>query len=178
MVLATVGSGVYKFFLLLHILSAIIGFGGVMLNGAYAARARQQSDREALAIQQANSWVTLNIAMYFIYAVFVFGLITAIIGKPAVKFSQGWLSAAMALYIVGIAISHAVMIPTSKKLGRALSGLANGPQPGGAGDGRQAQVAEVDALSRRLGIFGAILNLLIIVILFLMVVKPGLNTAL
>src|SRR5262245_49865112 len=178
MVLATVGSGVYKFFLLLHILSAIIGFGGVMLNGAYAARARQKPGREGLAILEANSWITMNIAMYFIYAVFVFGFITALIGKPAVKFSQGWLSAAMALYIVGIAISHAVMFPGTKKMQKLLATLAEGPPPAGARSGPPPEVAEVHALDRRLGIFGAILSLIVVVILFLMVVKPGLNTSL
>jgi uncharacterized membrane protein len=173
MVLATVGSGVYQFFLWLHILSAIIGFGGVMLNGAYAAKARQKPGREGLAIVEANAFVSLSIAEYFIYAVFVFGLITAIIGKPVVKFSQGWLSAAMALYIVGIAISHAVMIPGTKKMQKLLATLADGPAPGGGGSGPPPEVAEAEALGRRLGIFGAILNLLVLVILFLMVVKPG-----
>jgi len=178
MVLATVGSGVYKFFLLLHILSAIIGFGGVMLNGAYAAQARQRPGREGLAIFETNAWITMNIAMYFIYAVFVFGLITALIGKPAVKLSQGWLSAAMALYIVAIAISHAVMIPGTKKMQKLMATLADGPAPGASRSGPPPEVAEVHALDRRLGIFGAILSVIVIVILFLMVVKPGLNTAL
>jgi uncharacterized membrane protein len=178
MVLATVGSGVYKAFLFLHILAAIVGFGGVMLNGAYAVQARKKPGREGLAIFQANEFVTLRIAIYSIYAVFVFGLITAIIGKPAVKFSQAWLSTAMLLYIIGIAISHAVMIPSSKKMEKLLVKMAAGPAPGTAGGGPPPEAAEAEALGKRLALFGGILNLLVIVVLFLMVVKPGLNTAL
>ena len=175
MVLATAGSGVYKLFLYLHILSAIVGFGAVMLNGVYAVQARQRPGREGLAVFQANFFVT-KIGEYFIYAVFVFGLITAIIGKPAIKFSQGWLSASMALYIVAIAISHAVMIPGTKRMEQLLTTLSAGPPPGAAGSGPPPEVAEVEALGRRLGQFGAILNLIVLVVLFLMVVKPGLNT--
>src|SRR5205807_8308908 len=105
LLLATFNSGIYQFFLFLHILSAIVGFGSVVLNGVYAVQARQRPGREGLAIFQANEFVTMRIAEFAIYAVFVFGLITAILGDPYIKFSQAWLSIAMALYIVGIAIS-------------------------------------------------------------------------
>ena len=77
MLLATsYNTGVYQFFLFLHILAAIVGFGSVVLNGVYAAQARQRGGREGLAIFQANAFVTMRIAEYAIYAVFVFGLIT------------------------------------------------------------------------------------------------------
>jgi hypothetical protein len=172
-VLATYNSGVYQAFLYLHILAAIVGFGSVMLNGVYAMQAKQRPGREGLAIFEANLFVT-KMAEYAIYAVFVFGLITAILGDPYIKFSQAWLSAAMGLYIVGIAISHAVMIPSAKKMGTLLTKLAAGPPPGAAAGGPPPEVAEVEALGKRMGMFGAILNLLVVVVLFLMVVKPGL----
>ena len=178
MVLAVVGSGVYKLFLYLHILSAIVGFGAVMLNGVYAAEVRKRPGREGQAIFEANSFVSLHIAEYAIYAVFVFGLITGIIGKPAIKFSQAWLSIAMLLYIVGIAISHAVMIPGTKKMGRLMSELNAGPPPGAGATGRPPQVAEMEAIGKRLAMGGMVLNLILVVILFLMVVKPGLTTTL
>jgi len=171
MVLATVGSGVYQLFLYLHIATAIVGFGGVVLNGVYAAQARKRPGREGLAIVEANTFVSTQVAEYAIYAVFVFGLITAIIGKPVIKFSQGWLSGAMGLYIVGIAISHAVMIPGSKKMVALLTKLSEGGSPGQGGP--PPEVAEVEATGKRLALFGMILNVLLAVILFLMVVKPG-----
>jgi hypothetical protein len=173
MVLATFDSGVYQLFLYLHILSAIIGFGSVMLNGVYAAQARQRPGREGLAIFEANSFVSLRIAEYAIYGVFVFGLITALLGDPVIEFSDFWLSAAMALYIAAIVISHTVMIPSTKKMGVLLTRLAEGPPPGAAAGGRPPEVAEVEALGKRLGTFGAILNLIVLVVLYLMVVKPG-----
>ena len=49
MVLATVGSGVYKLFLFLHILTAILGFGAVLWNAAYAVQARKRPGPGGLA---------------------------------------------------------------------------------------------------------------------------------
>ena len=173
MVLAVVGSGVYKTFLYLHILSAIVGFGAVVLNGVYAAEVRKRPGREGQAIFEANSFIALHIAEYVIYGVFVFGFITALIGKPAVKFSQAWLSTSMVLYLVGIAITHAVMIPSTKRMGVLLNELNAGPPPGAGATGPPPQVAEVQAVGKRLALGGMVLNLLLVVILFLMVVKPG-----
>ena len=34
-------SGIYKFLLVLHLIAVVVGFGGVMLNGVYAARAKR-----------------------------------------------------------------------------------------------------------------------------------------
>src|SRR3954462_10301390 len=177
MVLAVVGSGVYKTFLYLHILTAIVGFGAVMLNAVYAAESRKRPGPEGRAIFEANRFVT-GIAQYVIYAVFVFGLITAIIGKPAVKFSQAWLTNSMVLYIIGIGISHGVMIPGGKRMSVLLAELSEGPPPGAGATGPPPQVAEVEAVGKRLALGGTILSLIVVVVLFLMVVKPGLNTAL
>ena len=69
-----IDSGTYKLFLVLHILSAIIGFGAVFLNAIYGQQARARKGREGLAISQANFLVS-SIGMYFIYAVFVFGIL-------------------------------------------------------------------------------------------------------
>lgn len=178
MVLATIGSGVYKLFLYLHILSAIIGFGGVLLNGAYAAQARKRPGPGGLAISEANEFVSARIAEMFIYAVFVFGLITAIIGKgdgSPVAFDKAWLSASMLLYIVGLGIAHAVLKPSHKKINNLLREMNAAPPAAG---GPPPQVAEVEALGKRLALFGMINTVLFLIILFLMVVKPGVNTAL
>jgi uncharacterized membrane protein len=170
MVLATVGSGVYKLFLFLHILCAVVGFGGVLLNGAYAAQAQKRPGPGGLAISEANEFISGKIAEMFIYAVFVFGIITAIIGRPVVKFDQGWLSGAMGLFVVGLAIAHAVLIPGHRKINNLLREMAAGPAPSA---GPPPQVAQVEALGKRQALFGMLNSLIFLIILFLMVVKPG-----
>lgn len=48
------GDNSYDLVLLLHILTAIIGFGAVFLNGLYGAQVRARRGSEGLAILQAN----------------------------------------------------------------------------------------------------------------------------
>ena len=152
------GTGVYRLFLFLHIASAIVGFGGVTLNGLYASKALRRRGAEGAAISEVNYEVS-HVAEFAIYAVFVFGLIVAILGNNhGLKMSQAWLSIAMLLYFVAIGISHAVLIPTHKKLNAALRA-----DDGGA----------IDALNKRAAAAGGTLNLILAVILFLMVFKPG-----
>ena len=50
--LATVQSGAYKFVLVLHLAAAIVGFGGVVLNGIYGRLAMRASGPEGLAINE------------------------------------------------------------------------------------------------------------------------------
>src|SRR6266480_1919439 len=52
--LADNGSGPYKLLLVLHILSAIVGLGAVMLNGLYAAQAARRPRALGLAVSEAN----------------------------------------------------------------------------------------------------------------------------
>ncbi len=73
-----INSGIYKLVLVLHILTAIIGFGAVFLNGIYGQQARSRRGSEGLAISQANFLVS-RIGQYFIYAVFIFGVLLVVL---------------------------------------------------------------------------------------------------
>ena len=55
-----VTSFAYRLVLLLHILSAIIGFGGVLLNGVYASRAKKRPPAEGLAVMEVNTFVSVT----------------------------------------------------------------------------------------------------------------------
>ncbi|MDQ1396931.1 MAG: hypothetical protein QOG64_2190 [Acidimicrobiaceae bacterium] len=159
MVLAAgVGSGVYRFFLLLHILSAVVGFGGVMLNGVYAAQAKRRGGAEGAAVSEANYEVS-KIAEYAIYAVFVFGVITVSLGKDDVKFSQSWVGISMVLYLIAAVVARLVLIPGHRQLNELMR----------AGASR----TELASREKRLAAVGGTLNLVFVVILFLMVFKPG-----
>ena len=110
-----VGSSIYKFVLVLHILSAIVGFGGVILNGFYAQQAKARRGPAGLAVAQANFAVT-KIAQRFIYAVFVTGLLVVAMSDGFWDMGETWLSMAMFLYVVGLGISHGAMQPTVRKM--------------------------------------------------------------
>ena len=174
-ILATYRNGVYDFFLLLHILCAIIGFGAVYLNALYGQEVRKRPGPEGLAVFEANFRIS-KIAEYFIYAVFVFGLVllalaTSPVGDAHVfKFSQTWVWLAIVVYVVGLGVSHGVLMPSLKKM-RTLMGemIAAGPPVGGP----PPQASEMEQLGKKVGAAGATLNVLLVVILALMIWKPG-----
>ena len=173
MLVATINGGLYKLCLVLHILCAIVGFGAVFLNGIYGQqmKARLQSGRvaEAVGIYEANLTVS-KIGEYFIYAVFIFGFALLGLSDSVWKFSQTWVWLAVVLYVIGIGLSHGVLMPTVKRMGVLMHELAAGPPPAG---GPPPQAAEMASLGQRMGIVGPVLNIILIVILFLMVWKPG-----
>src|SRR5437870_3805140 len=110
-----VNSGIYKFLLVLHILSAIVGLGAVMLNGLYAAQTRQRPGPAGRAVLEANAFVSA-IATYFIYALAVFGIALIYTSDKAWKFSQTWTWLALLLYLIAVGIAHAVLTPGARRI--------------------------------------------------------------
>ena len=164
-------SGIYKFLLVLHLIAVVVGFGSVMLNGVYAARAKRAGGREGVAIAEANTFVSDKVAELFIYAVPILGILLIVTSDEVWKFDQKWISFSLLLYIIGIALSHAVLRPTVKKLNALTAQLAAaGPMPSAGGP--PPEVAEVEALGKRAGAVGAALNVIVVVVIALMVWKP------
>lgn len=158
MPVASVGSFGYNLLLVLHIGAAIIGFGGVALSGVYNRKA-MQAGSAAANISSVNFEVN-KLAEYAIYLVPILGI--GLIGASGgvYTFSQAWVSASFALYIIALGVAHGVLIPGHRKLNTALA--AGGPSS-----------PEVASLNRRVAVSGGIANLLWVVILVLMVWKPG-----
>src|SRR5829696_2657181 len=164
-------SGIYKFLLVLHLIAVVVGFGSVMLNGVYAARAKRAGGREGVAIAEANTFVSDKVAELFIYAVPILGILLIVTSDEVWEFDQKWISFSLLLYIIGIALSHAVLRPTVKKLNALTAQLAAaGPMP--SAGGAPPEVAEVEALGKRAGAVGAVLDVIVVVVIALMVWKP------
>jgi uncharacterized membrane protein len=164
-----VNSGIYKFLLVLHILSAIVGLGAVMLNGLYAAQVQRRPGPAGRAVFEANVYVS-QIAEYVIYAVAVFGIALIYTSDKVWKFSQTWTWLSLLLYLTAIGISHAVMKPGARRVLALMNEMEQAPPPAG---GAPPQVAQVQEVGKRLGIGGATLDIIVVVILFLMIWKPG-----
>ena len=162
-------SGIFKFLLVLHILSAIVGLGAVMLNALYGAEAKSRPGPTGRAVAEANFRVS-TVSEYARYAILGFGILLVLASDEAIKFSNTWVWLAMLLFIIAIGISHAVMIPSSKKMQALMLQMEQGPPPAG---GAPPQVAEMQDLGKRLAAGGATLNILVVVILALMIWKPG-----
>jgi uncharacterized membrane protein len=160
--------------LLLNITSVVVGIGGVMLNGVYGIQAKKRPGPGGLAITEANEAVS-NIAEYVVYLIPVFGILL-VLRIDGFEFSQTWVWLAILLYVTALGIVHGIMVPTVKKmitLQREL--VAMGPPPEGApAGGPPPQVAQLEAHGKKLGTFGPVLNIIAVVIIGLMIWKPGL----
>jgi uncharacterized membrane protein len=171
-VLAAFGSDAYKIVLVLHILCAIVGFGAVFLNALYGQQAKARKGPEGLAISEANLLVS-KVGEYFIYAVFLLGIALVLMGDDVWDFGQTWVWLSIVLYLIAIGVSHGLLAPRVNRIidiQREL--VAGGPPPAGAA-GPPPQVVEMEQIGKQIGMIGPILNVMLVVLLILMVFKPG-----
>ena len=163
---------VYKFLLVLHIACVILGFGATAFNGLYLDRARRKGGRDGAALLEANGDAS-RVAEFFVYAVFVLGILLVASSKSAWKFSQGWLSAALALYLIDLGVLHGFVRRLQKRYDQVAAQLAETTGPLSSSDDRPSQVGVLEQLEQRLQLGWGIFNILFLIILYLMVFKPG-----
>jgi len=161
-------SGIYKFLLVVHILSAIVGLGAVMLNGLYAAQGQKRPGPPGRAISEANFAVS-SIAEKVIYTIPVWGILLVVSSDKAWKFSDTFVWVALLLFVIAMGISHGVLIPAHKKTNTLLAEMEQGPPPAG---GPPPQVAQIQDLGKKQAAAGMTLNLFVVVFLLLMVWHP------
>ena len=83
-----------------------------------------------------------------------------------------WL--ALLIYAGAIGLSHGVMKPTVKRMIVLMKEMVSTPVGAGSMDaGPPPQAAEMGQLGQTAGITGAVLNTALVVVLILMVWKPG-----
>jgi uncharacterized membrane protein len=164
-------SDTFDIVLVLHILCAIVGFGAVFLNGLYGQQAKSRKGAEGLAIAEANELVS-RVGEYFIYAVFLLGVLLVLIGDPVITFGKTFVWLSMTLYVIAMGISRGLLIPRVKRLIALQRELVSSGPPA-TGSGPPPQVLEMEKVGKQLGMYGAILNVMLVVILVLMVFKPG-----
>jgi uncharacterized membrane protein len=162
-------TGIYKMLLLLHILSIVVGIGAVMLNGLYAAQAQKRPGPAGRAVSEANETVS-NIAEYVIYTIPLWGLLLVMFSDGAWELSQTWVWLSIVVYVLALGISHSVLIPGHRRINELLAEMEQGPPPAG---GPPPQVATLEQLGKRQGAAGMAANLLVVVLIVLMIWKPG-----
>lgn len=166
-----ISGGLYRVLLLLHIFTAIAGFGVTILAPAFGAQAKARRGREGVAIAEATYKVTSTYAEWLIYSVPVFGILLVLTSDDAWQFSQTWISMSFLFYIVAIGLVHGLHMPNIKKMNGLMAEMADGPPPGSSGP--PPQVAELEARGRKAALVGGVLNLLLVAILVMMIWKPG-----
>ena len=151
----------YNVVLVLHILASIIGFGGMFIAGFYGNEARGLPGREGLILAQTTLKVTGQIPTVAVVAVPILGILLILMSEDTIKFSALWVSLSFLLYFVLMGLATGLQVPTIRKMVAIRAGAEG------------AQSAEVQAMGKKAATVGAIVNVLWVVILVLMVFKPG-----
>jgi len=175
-ILADIDSGAYKFTKVLHLLSVIAGLGVTFWYGVYGARAKKMGESGdamgSAGVADANFFVG-STAEKVIATIPVFGVALVFMSDDAWGFDQTWVWLSLTLFAIAFALANLVLLPLSRRMSELSRELASmGPPPAGA-SGPPPQVAQMDAVGKRLGAISGVLHLLLITILTLMIWKPG-----
>ncbi len=86
-----------------------------------------------------------------------------------IKFSDLWISASLAVYIVALGVLHALQFPNIKKMNVLMAELADS---GARVSGSTDLVAELERRGKRSAFVGGLFNLLVVAAVCLMVFQP------
>ena len=88
-------SGVYQLVLVLHLVTVIGGFGGILLDGLYGNG------------EVASATPSPRLSEWLVYAVPVTGLLLVLVSEDRWQFSQAWISVSFLLYLAAVGVMHA-----------------------------------------------------------------------
>ncbi|MDQ2753947.1 MAG: hypothetical protein M3R71_00165 [Actinomycetota bacterium] len=149
----------YKVLVLGHLVCVIGALGALGYNGLYLTLARRRSAETAVGVLEVNSQVS-GLGELLFYAAFIFGLAAVGASNSVWKFSQAWVSIAFVVFLVEVGIIHGWI----RRHQRAFVRTAAGGPP---------EVAALDSLERRIALGWGAFNVLALVLIYLMVFKPG-----
>ena len=155
----------FELLVFLHLVAVVVGIGTVFLNGVYANISMKRQGAEGLAVSEANFEVSA-LAEKFIYAIPVFGILAVLASDDAYDFAETWIWLSTLLYVIAIGISHSIVIPGHRRMNELSRAM-------GSGQGGQAEGEEMASIGKRMAPAGLALDLLALVIIGLMVWKPG-----
>jgi uncharacterized membrane protein len=147
MILAAVNDGAYQLVAILHILSAIVAFAPAFVRPVLIAQAKSSGDRSGLQAlaRSSRKWYAPALILT---GVLGFGL--SGMSDDVFQLSDGWLVAAVFLWIAMNGVLHAVEAPAERA-------YADGD----------------DSAEGRLSLGSGAIAVMLVVMIWLMIVKPG-----
>jgi hypothetical protein len=158
----------YHILVMLHLISVIGGFGALSFNALYMSLAQRRQQGGTGAIMEVNGLVS-GMAEILIYAALLFGIGAVASSHSTVKFSQAWVSAAFAVYIVAVGVLHGWIKRHQRLYVAMVQKLESGAEP----STQRQDLAELQRLEKRVGFGWGVFNVLVIGAVYLMVFKPG-----
>lgn len=146
----------YRVLLFVHILSAIVWFGGALFSEALVAMSRRKGDREYVATW--TSVAATGARVYPVATILLFGTAIAMVVQRW-SFGTMWIDIALGLFIFSFVLGIAYFSPRGKKIGQAFEAGEDVPD-------LVARVRPVHMIQR--------IDLLVLtMILILMIYKPS-----
>jgi uncharacterized membrane protein len=150
-VLASIDSFGYKLVLLLHIFTVLVAFAPAMVWPIVRVQARKRGSvlPSDLAAQSAVNEATIHGPA--VIAAGAFGILLIILSDEVWEFSQVWISIAFVVWFAMIGVVYGLLVPA----------------------GRKAAAGDAGA-EAKLPMFTGFLHILLLVMLVVMIWKPGL----
>ncbi len=147
--------------LVLHVLSAVVGFGAIFLTGIYAGLGRRRAS-EAVRRYFAPG---PNWAARAVYLVPVLGVALVETSHGTDRFAQPWIWISIVLWVLAAGLAHAVVWPGERRIQvlvlEILAGRTGARRP------------ELDRACRRVERAAVAIDVAFVATLVLMVAKPG-----
>jgi len=165
-------NALFYVFLFLHVTAAIVAFGPTFAF-PLIAKAGMKHPQHAAFAAEVNERIESVLVMPLALSMPVTG--AGMIISGGVNLFQPWLLAAIVVYVVAIGYSALIQGPTGKELTQLLQAMPAGlPGPGAAlAEATAGPPPRLMELGARMQRGGMLLGGLLLVIIFLMVVKPG-----
>ncbi len=158
-------------FLFLHIGGAIVAFGPTFAFPIIGAMGGKEPQHVNFAIR-----LTYRLSERMVLPVAIWVGLTgiALIWRSGHSVTEVWLGLGILFYVIALSISLFVMLPNARALIAATSGPPPTPAPGSALP--SGPPAHLVALIKRQQMAGMVVSLLIVLIVIMMVFKPGAPT--
>ncbi len=150
--------------LLLHIGTAVVGFGGLLAYGTIHARAFRAPGTEARALLETAQSVA-GTAHKALYALGALGIMMIAISESAISFAEVWVSAAFVVWFATIGVVHGLIRPSVASLATSAAGLKT--------DATLGDDVEAQGAAKKLALGEGSLHLLLAIALALMIWQPG-----
>jgi uncharacterized membrane protein len=147
--------------IVLHVASAVVGFGAIALTGVYAGLARRRPDEAVRRYFRPGT----NWAARAVYAVPVLGVVLVATSNGSVGYSQTWVWISLLLWVLAATLAHAVVWPGERRIQRLV---AEAP-PAATGD-RQPDLGPE---CRRVQWAAVGIDVVFVAVMVLMVARPG-----
>ena len=150
MVIAAVGDTAYNIVLFLHILTVIIAFAPAFVHPLIGEQSKQLGPE---GLSRVFGFMLQNGRRIYLPALIVTGLLgfaLAGMSDGSFELSQGWLISSVLVWIAMNGVLHAVVVPAERAVG--------------SGD---------ESAEGRLAASGGLVTILLLVMLYLMIFKPG-----